>query len=85
MAMSSARSFSLEGTNRYEDGFFDPARMAQSFAGIIAGGDNNGIVVRGNSLKACNGDWKASRLITSIILVMKGENKWYGAGVIIPY
>lgn len=52
MAMSSARSFSPEETNRYAGGFFDPARMAQSFAGVIAGGDNNEIVVRGNSPKS---------------------------------
>lgn len=52
MALSSARSFSPEETNRYAGGFFDPARMAQSFAGVIAGGDNNEIVVRGNSPKS---------------------------------
>ncbi|WP_214070966.1 TonB-dependent receptor [Mucilaginibacter sp. dw_454] len=52
MALSSARSFSPEETNRYAGGFFDPARMAQSFAGVVAGGDNNEIVVRGNSPKS---------------------------------
>jgi hypothetical protein len=52
MAMASARSFSPEETNRYAGGFFDPARMAQSFAGVVAGGDNNEIVVRGNSPKS---------------------------------
>lgn len=52
MAMSSGRSFSPEETNRYAGGFFDPARMAQSFAGVVAGGDNNEIVVRGNSPKS---------------------------------
>jgi hypothetical protein len=52
MAMASARSFSPEETNRYAGGLFDPARMAQSFAGVVAGGDNNEIVVRGNSPKS---------------------------------
>ena len=52
MAMTSARSFSPEETNRYAGGFFDPARMAQSFAGVVAGGDNNEIIVRGNSPKS---------------------------------
>lgn len=52
MAMASGRSFSPEETNRYAGGFFDPARMAQSFAGVVAGGDNNEIVVRGNSPKS---------------------------------
>jgi len=52
MSMASGRSFSPEETNRYAGGFFDPARMAQSFAGVVAGGDNNEIVVRGNSPKS---------------------------------
>ncbi len=52
MALASGRSFSPEETNRYAGGFFDPARMAQSFAGVVAGGDNNEIVVRGNSPKS---------------------------------
>jgi hypothetical protein len=52
MAMASGRSFSPEETNRYAGGFFDPARMAQSFAGVVAGGDNNEIIVRGNSPKS---------------------------------
>lgn len=49
MAMSSGKSFSPEETNRYAGAMFDPARMAQSFAGVVAGGDNNEIIVRGNS------------------------------------
>jgi len=56
MSMASARSFSPEETNRYAGGFFDPARMAQSFAGVVAGGDNNEIVVRGNSPKSL--EWR---------------------------
>jgi hypothetical protein len=43
MALNSGRSFSPEETNRYAGAFFDPARMAQSFAGVVAGGDNNEI------------------------------------------
>lgn len=52
MAMTSGRSFSPEETNRYAGAFFDPARMAQSFAGVVAGGDDNEIIVRGNSPKS---------------------------------
>jgi hypothetical protein len=52
MAMSSGRSFSPEETNRYAGAMFDPARMAQSFAGVVAGGDNNEFIVRGNSPKS---------------------------------
>lgn len=52
MATTSARSFSVEETSRYAASLFDPARMAQSFAGVTAGNDvNNDIVIRGNSSK----------------------------------
>jgi hypothetical protein len=52
MALTSGRSFSPEETNRYAGAFFDPARMAQSFPGVVAGGDDNEIIVRGNSPKS---------------------------------
>ncbi|NOQ73417.1 MAG: TonB-dependent receptor plug domain-containing protein [Crocinitomix sp.] len=50
MATVSAKSFSVEETNRYAGSFNDPARMASGFAGVTgdAEGDND-IVVRGNS------------------------------------
>lgn len=52
MASVSARSFSVEETSRYAASMFDPARMAQSFAGVASGNDlTNDIVVRGNSPK----------------------------------
>ncbi|VXD18577.1 TonB-dependent receptor [Marinoscillum sp. 108] len=52
MALVSARSFSVEETQRYAGAFSDPARMVSTFAGVAgdAEGDNN-IVVRGNSPK----------------------------------
>ena len=51
MASVSARSFSVEQTQRYAASISDPARMAQTFAGVTGGGDDllNEIVVRGNS------------------------------------
>lgn len=50
MAMISARSFSVEETQRYAGSFSDPARMASSFAGVAPNAEgNNDIVVRGNS------------------------------------
>jgi hypothetical protein len=50
MATVSSRTFSVEETSRYAASFADPARMAQSFAGVSSGGsDGNDIVVRGNS------------------------------------
>ncbi len=50
MAVVSARPFNVEETQRYAASFFDPARMAQSFAGVAAADDeNNEIVIRGNS------------------------------------
>ncbi len=51
MATLSARSFSVEETQRYAASFLDPARMAQNFAGVSSSGDDlsNEIVIRGNS------------------------------------
>lgn len=52
LANVSARSFSVEETSRYAGSFYDPARMAQNYAGVSVGsGDdlNNEIVIRGNS------------------------------------
>ena len=53
MAVASARSFSVEETSRYSSSLFDPARMAQNYAGVsFSGGSSdlfNEIIVRGNS------------------------------------
>ena len=53
MATVSARSFSVEETGRYAAAFFDPARMAQNYAGVSIGGAGddlfNEVIVRGNS------------------------------------
>jgi hypothetical protein len=52
MASVSARSFTVEETSRYAAGNFDPARMAQNFAGVTINDDvSNDIVIRGNSPK----------------------------------
>lgn len=52
MASVSSRSFSVEETSRYAAALFDPARMAQSFAGVAAAEDDNNIVIRGNTPKS---------------------------------
>jgi hypothetical protein len=50
MAMVSANSFSVEETKRYAACISDPARMAQTYAGVAGGDDaSNEIVIRGNS------------------------------------
>ncbi|MBN1143987.1 MAG: TonB-dependent receptor [Bacteroidales bacterium] len=50
MAMVSARSFSVEQTERYAGSWGDPARMTQNFAGVMVGSDQvNAIIIRGNS------------------------------------
>ena len=51
MASVSARSFSVEETQRYAAVLLDPARMAQNYAGVTSSGDDlsNEIVIRGNS------------------------------------
>ncbi|HYH14787.1 MAG TPA: carboxypeptidase-like regulatory domain-containing protein, partial [Flavisolibacter sp.] len=52
MATVSARSFTVEETNRYAASISDPARMALSFAGVSATDDlSNELVIRGNSPK----------------------------------
>ncbi len=50
MAMVSARSFSVEESERYASGLSDPGRIALSFAGVNTQDDlSNQIVVRGNT------------------------------------
>ncbi len=49
-ALISARSFSVEETERYAGSLGDPARMAANFAGISQSNDaRNDIIIRGNS------------------------------------
>lgn len=53
MATLSARTFSVEETRRFAASISDPARMAQSYAGVSSGGDDlsNEIIIRGNSAR----------------------------------
>jgi len=50
MANISARSFTVEETEKYAGSWGDPSRMASNYAGVVPNGDNyNFIVIRGNS------------------------------------
>jgi hypothetical protein len=50
MASVSARSFSVEETERYAGSLGDPSRMAANFAGVSSASDQrNDIIIRGNS------------------------------------
>jgi len=50
MATVSARSFSIEETERYAGSLGDPSRMAANFAGVSSPSDQrNDIIIRGNS------------------------------------
>lgn len=50
MAAVSARTFSVEETQRFAAAVNDPARMATAYAGVVGASDgNNIIVIRGNS------------------------------------
>lgn len=50
MALASARTFSVEETQKFAAAVNDPARMAVSFAGVVSTDDgNNNISIRGNS------------------------------------
>lgn len=53
MATVSARSFSVEETQRYAASAYDPARMVATYAGVSNAGDDlaNEISIRGNSPK----------------------------------
>lgn len=53
MTVISSRSFNPDDTKKFAGAMGDPSRMAQSFAGVVAGNDSrNDIVVRGNSPNA---------------------------------
>ncbi len=50
MAILSARTFTIEETQRYAGSLGDPSRMAANFAGVMSVSDQrNDIVIRGNS------------------------------------
>ncbi len=50
MALVSARSFSIDETNKYAGSYGDPARMVANYAGVVSSRDNrNDIIIRGNS------------------------------------
>jgi hypothetical protein len=50
MAMVSARSFTIDETERYAGSLGDPSRMAANFAGVSSVSDQrNDIIIRGNS------------------------------------
>jgi hypothetical protein len=50
MAMISARSFTIEETEKYAGSWGDPSRMATSYAGVFVANDqSNDIIIRGNS------------------------------------
>jgi hypothetical protein len=50
MAMVSARSFTVDETERYAGSLGDPSRMAANFAGVTSVSDQrNDIIIRGNS------------------------------------
>jgi len=51
MALISARSISLEETDRYAGSFSDPSRILSNFAGVTNSQGSNDIIVRGNSPK----------------------------------
>ena len=50
MATVSARTFSVEETQKYAAAINDPARMASAYAGVVTADDgNNNIIIRGNN------------------------------------
>jgi hypothetical protein len=50
LAFTSARSFTVEETERYAGSWGDPSRMVANFAGVMSSNDaRNDIIIRGNS------------------------------------
>jgi len=57
MSMISARTFSVDETQRYAGSLDDPARMVSAFAGVAVGNiQDNAIIIRGNAPK--NVSWR---------------------------
>ena len=57
MSMISARTFSVDETQRYAGSLDDPARMVSAFAGVTVGNiQDNAIIIRGNAPK--NVSWR---------------------------
>ncbi|MDR0796377.1 MAG: TonB-dependent receptor [Tannerella sp.] len=49
MAITSARTFSIDEASRYAGGYDDPARLVTAYAGVSGSVGNNGVAIRGNS------------------------------------
>lgn len=49
LAVVSTRMFSTEEMRRYAAGLNDPSRIATAFAGVVAQGDANNLIIRGNA------------------------------------
>jgi hypothetical protein len=78
MAMLSARSISLEETNRYTGGMNDPSRVVSSFAGVASTPDGSSdIIVRGNSPKYMQ--WRIDGIEISSPYHMDDQNASFGA------
>ena len=59
MATVSARSFTIEETQRFAGARNDVSRMASNFAGVNQGNDSrNDIIIRGNSPMGYSGEWR---------------------------
>ncbi len=81
MASISARSFSVEETQRYAGGVDDPARMVSAFAGITTGNiASNAIVIRGNSPKGVS--WRLEGVDIPSPNHFPGANNSSGGGIV---
>ncbi|NJK98689.1 MAG: carboxypeptidase-like regulatory domain-containing protein [Bacteroidales bacterium] len=69
MASVSARTFTVEETEKYAGSRGDIARMAMNYAGVSAANDQrNDIIIRGNSQADCYGEWKMLTFLTPTTL-----------------
>jgi hypothetical protein len=73
MAMISARSFTIEETEKFAGSWGDPSRMATAYAGVFVANDmSNDIIIRGNSPAGLI--WRLEGI------PIPGPNHWHNLG-----
>lgn len=78
MSLLSARSISVEETNRYSGGFDDPGRMVSNYAGVASTADGSSdIIVRGNAPKYVQ--WRVEGIEISSPYHFDDQNASFGA------
>ena len=79
MAMISARTFSVEETERFAGSLGDPARMVANYAGVMTQNDSrNDIIIRGNSPTGVLWRLEGIEIQNPNHFGAQGNNRWSG-------